>query len=385
MSLAAVPVAAVPVASLAATTPVASHNPRKECNFSRVSAWPIHNIIPPEKEGYCKGEDDVCPSIFIPLDRIYREMALYDPQGMSNFVLNIGARDGVAADPLYPLFQTFPETEAVLVELQHEWFAKLKKNYARFPKAHLVNKGIDLRNFNQVLRKPGRRHISSQSMDILKFDIDSCECHFLELMLAKDDGYFRAKVIQVELNHVLPPPLSFKDMCPRNNPGRSKGQRDVWGCSMQAAYDLVKPYGYLLLQYDWPDAVFVHESFQGAFPCLLQGNNEEIFRRNYWIGHDWAKQHYKRRRRAYYNTTWNEHIEETALSSFGNPRGTLEGIINQYKRLFLRNNPMWKEFAVSGSGVRATVATDKAGGFVIKWKAEEKLAEHTASPETPEI
>lgn len=345
---------------------------------------PTPRVDPPEEKGSCKSEKDVCPSIFLPLDRVWHELERSFPQQMSRFVLNIGAKDGVVADPLYVLFQAHPETEAVLVEPSKKSFSRLKSNYVGFQNAHLVNQGVDLRNFNQLLRKPGRVHDSSKPMDILKFDIDACECHMLELFLAVTDGYFRAKVIQIELNHVISPPLSYKDMCAENVVQRSSRSKDAWGCSMQAAYDVVKPYGYMLLQYDWPDAVFVHESYRDAFPCLLQGNPQEIFVRSFWLGHYWARQHYSRYRRFQDNKTWNNRIEHISLSSVLDPQGTLEGIINQFKPIW-SVRPLWIELAVSGTGVRATVATTETGDYVVKWKTEENLAEHRSSPERPEL
>ena len=51
----------------------------------------------------------------------------------------------------------------------------------------------------------------------------------------------------------------------------------------------MQPHGYELLQYDWPDAVFVHRNYSAAFPCLSKD-----FMRNYWIGFHHAREHYSR-------------------------------------------------------------------------------------------
>ena len=85
-------------------------------------------------------------------------------------------------------------------------------------------------------------------------------------------------------------------MCRNDVSGRSTGSQkglnlDVWGCSMQAAWDIVRPHGYLLLQYDWPDALFVHEAYAHMFPCLLRRHNMSD---GYWIGYDHASKHYER-------------------------------------------------------------------------------------------
>ena len=61
---------------------------------------------------------------------------------------------------------------------------------------------------------------------------------------------------------------------------------------MQAAFDIVRPHGYRLLQYDWPDAVFVHRNYAGAFPCFT-----DDFMRTYWVGYVHARAHYRRFRK----------------------------------------------------------------------------------------
>ena len=37
---------------------------------------------------------------------------------------------------------------------------------------------------------------------------------------------------------------------------------------MQAAVDVLRPHGYRLLQYDFPDAVFLQDAYIEAFPCV---------------------------------------------------------------------------------------------------------------------
>lgn len=117
---------------------------------------------------------------------------------------------------------------------------------------------------------------------LLRQDIDGCECHLLSLLLR--ERYFTAKVnivieptlthqhclcahslltaasgvhsvrwlqvVVVELNHYLPPPISYKAMCAGNDTSRSSRSFNAWGCSVQAAADTLRPHGYRLLQWD---------------------------------------------------------------------------------------------------------------------------------------
>ena len=54
---------------------------------------------------------------------------------------------------------------------------------------------------------------SGGSLDVLKLDIDGCECHVLQALLESD--WARPKVVHVEVNHALPPPLVYKVDAPK--------------------------------------------------------------------------------------------------------------------------------------------------------------------------
>lgn len=69
------------------------------------------------------------------------------------------------------------------------------------------------------------------------------------------------------------PPIGYMDRCERDTPGRSTSGGPIWGCSVQAAFDVVKAHGYVLLQWSWPDAVFVPAPMRrSAFPCLHEAD-----------------------------------------------------------------------------------------------------------------
>ena len=135
-------------------------------------------------------------------------------------------------------------------------FDALQAKYNRtFPHVLTAKRGIAPSTAVEDARA-GNPNDSGKSIDIIKIDIDSCECHILEVLLA--ERYYRAKIINVEVNHNLPPPIAYREFCVDDAFGRNggNGQIDVFGCSVQAAYDVLHPHGYELFQYDWPDAVF---------------------------------------------------------------------------------------------------------------------------------
>ena len=343
------------------------------------SDWPIRNVVPPLSQGSCKLELDVCPSIFLPLDRIFSDLMAFAPEQMSGYMQNVGAKDGLSADPLLQLLQVRPNLAGLAVEPSEKFFPQLKKNMAKFRNLRLLQKGIAPSTAVDVLRYGASAGQTPQSMDIFKLDIDGCECHVLEKLLA-GSGWRHPKIIQIELNHILPPPLSYKDMCQDDVWGRSttnityqtawfqasfikahhreamekaKLGKDVWGCSMQAAYDIVQPHGYELLQYDWPDAVFVHRNYSAAFPCLSKD-----FMRNYWIGFHHAREHYSRFTTFVTNKTFVASVTDLAQGAAHNPQSALESIVATGAKGWVKV-PLWIEMGVAGTPCRITVRRHK--------------------------
>lgn len=72
--------------------------------------------------------------------------------------LQVGAYDGVAGDPIYPLIERHA-LQGVLIEPQEDAFERLKTNYARFPHFHFVNAAIAAHDgFSNLYRiRPGAR------------------------------------------------------------------------------------------------------------------------------------------------------------------------------------------------------------------------------------
>jgi hypothetical protein len=324
--------------------------------------YPIQSVVPELAAGYCKEEADVCPSIFLPLDRVLADIALHAPDAMSRFVVNIGSKDGVSADPVYPVLVANPRTGGVFVEAGGDMLGKLAAHYApRFPNAQPVQSFVAPSNVAAVARGDAARARAAgvyptpaRSLDVLKIDIDGCDCHLLQVLLAEPDGFFAAKVVQIELNHVLPPPLAWRDMCLGDAPGRSGPSQDVWGCSMQAAWDLLRPLGYELLQYDWPDGVFVRSDLARlAFPCLMPADASagELYDRNYWVGREHAAAHYGRFKTHQSDRAFFASLERTARVAYAEPHAALKGLVAAMAGS-LNKRPLWVEVGVTLPGLR---------------------------------
>eukprot|EP00462_Mataza_sp_D1_P007026 CAMPEP_0175122408 /NCGR_PEP_ID=MMETSP0087-20121206/1699_1 /TAXON_ID=136419 /ORGANISM="Unknown Unknown, Strain D1" /LENGTH=424 /DNA_ID=CAMNT_0016404041 /DNA_START=65 /DNA_END=1336 /DNA_ORIENTATION=+ len=334
-------------------------------------AWPIHSVDPIIETGYCKHEKDVCPSIFLSLDRIWEEIKKMNPKSMSNYVVNLGSADGIDADPLYPLLDKYPDLiGGTFVESKPDWFAKLQNNYSpRFPKAQLRNLFLSPSTVASVV-KEGNTKDQDKTMDVLKVDTDGCDCHLLENLLKEESGYFHAKVIQVELNHHIVPPIAYKDMCKNDVYGRTAYyNKDIWGCSMQAAYDVVRPYGYVLLQHDWPDAVFIHSDFVNVFPCFFKDEHGPAasFMRNYWIGYEHARKHYERFPSHQDDKAMVARLPELASKAALDPQGVIKEIVEYMSNKWDKPNHGFQvNLGIAGTGV-AAIVTKPVSNIEIEW------------------
>jgi hypothetical protein len=154
------------------------------CDFEDYS--PIYLVSPPMEQGYCKQETDVCPSIFISLDRVWSEINKFASDKMSHFIMNIGANDGKSADPLFPLLEQMPEISGLYVEIVVDLVEKLEANMQPYANIEIVKVGIHPGNAVDLLK---REQHKAKGIDIFKIDIDSCECHILDVLM--QDKYFQ--------------------------------------------------------------------------------------------------------------------------------------------------------------------------------------------------
>jgi FkbM family methyltransferase len=91
--------------------------------------------------------------LFLDLDMVLSHYRVAHP-GVR--YLQVGAYDGVAGDPIYPLIERH-DLQGVLIEPQKDAFERLKTNYARFPHFHFVNAAVAAHNgFSNLYRiRPG--------------------------------------------------------------------------------------------------------------------------------------------------------------------------------------------------------------------------------------
>lgn len=200
---------------------------------------------------------------------------------------------------------------------------------------------------NDSIKRNAPYPTETKTMDVFKIDIDGCDCHVLEEMLK--DPFYRAKVIQVETNHHIPPPIAYQDMCKDDVPGRGTKSLDIWGCSVQAAMDIVEKYGYELLQHDWPDAVFLHSSFRETFVPLLGERPDRLtFIRNYYIGYHWAKENYSRFPWHQSNEDLVKSFVEMSTRAYMDPEGVLTELVRICEPLWSKK-PLWSKIWIANT------------------------------------
>jgi hypothetical protein len=132
-------------------------------------------------------------------------------------------------------------------------FAKLAYLYAGFS-CQLAKCRVTPENIVALLSA----HEIPRDFEFLNLDIDSYDLYVMEAMLA---GGYRPKVISMEINEAVPPPLFFAVQFD----GTNFWQGDhFFGCSAVAAATVVKPFGYNLESIQYNNALFVRGDLAGG-------------------------------------------------------------------------------------------------------------------------
>lgn len=116
------------------------------------------------------------------------------------------------------------------------------------------------------IKKYAQRHPHVQ-LDLLKVDIDNCDCCFVERILATG---LRPRLVHVEISILIPPPFVFRpvDYNAEFPHGRSPLDEMSGGarlghmsrfCSLSAYTEILEPFGYRLVQVAMFDALFASQ------------------------------------------------------------------------------------------------------------------------------
>lgn len=168
------------------------------------------------------------------------------------YVVDIAAADGFSQSSTLGFFKR-PDWSGLAVEMDPYKFATLAFIYAAFPNARLARGRVTPSNIKALLEC----YEVPKNFDLLNLDIDSYDLYVVQSMLAAD---FRPKVISMEINEKIPPPLFFTVDYDENHYWKMD---HFFGCSIQAAANTVKPFGYVLQNLVYNNAIFVRTDVAG--------------------------------------------------------------------------------------------------------------------------
>jgi hypothetical protein len=163
----------------------------------------------------------------------------------SGFVVDLAAGDGVSQSSTLFLFRD-AAWRGLAVELDATRFRRLAHAYRSFGDARLVQCKATPESVEELLVSQG----VPTDFEVLNLDLDSYDLSVAEALLRS----FRPRVISMEVNEKIPPPVHFA-VC--YDPDHVWREDHFYGCSLAAAAGLVKPHGYVLESLQYNNAFFV--------------------------------------------------------------------------------------------------------------------------------
>ena len=174
------------------------------------------------------------------------------PGNRTLYAVNFGARDGIGSggntDPSYPLFAELG-FHGLAVEADGQFLGALRHSLRGLP-VTVAKSFITVGNAVALIQGAGL-----SSVDVFKIDIDSFDCDVLPRVLRA----FRPAVVIAEYNVYFPPPIKMK-LVPSRMGYDSNKRGNIYECSIQYLNDdVMRPLGYVLLQLDWQNVIYVRE------------------------------------------------------------------------------------------------------------------------------
>ncbi|CAE7422765.1 unnamed protein product [Symbiodinium natans] len=187
-----------------------------------------------------------------------RRWALQGNAQLDTFV-NIGAREGVHEDPLYPLLQNPADVRfSLAVEMKPEFCEEHARNLPHVPllcmratKASVSEIVARLPDWLRGQKRPSADLLSLPRLDVLKVDVDGADCDIVASFLWR----VLAKFVVLEVCDAVPPPLRF---ALHDSEHLSWPPVAPWGCSLSYQVQLMKQFGLELVWYGAGNAIFAH-------------------------------------------------------------------------------------------------------------------------------
>ena len=186
------------------------------------------------------------------------------------FVVDVAASDGVGSSSTLGFFRDV-NWRGLAVEMDPDKFSKLAFVYAGFTNAKLARSRVTPSNVSMLMRG----FEVPPDFELLNLDIDSYDLYVIDELLK---GSFRPKVISMEINEKIPPPIFFTVNYDDAHYWRGD---HFFGCSLTAAASVVKAHGYILESVQYNNAVFVRADVAGTlFDDLSSDSAYDVGYRN---------------------------------------------------------------------------------------------------------
>ena len=174
----------------------------------------------------------------------------------NGYYVDIGASDGWTSSSTFP-FARSKNFSGLSVELDDKKFKKMQYIYKNFQNAHLSKTKVTPLNILDLLNE----FDVPQNFDIFNLDIDSYDLFVIKKLLES----YRPKIISMEINEKIPPPIYFTVTYDENH--FWKGD-DFFGCSLQAASEELSKFDYKLYTVLYNNAIFISKNTNINFPDL---------------------------------------------------------------------------------------------------------------------
>ncbi len=170
------------------------------------------------------------------------------------YVVDIAASDGVEQSCTLGFFRE-ANWGGLAVEMDPVKFSKLAFVYARFPNARLARCRVTPGNVIAILQG----FEVPVDFSLLNLDIDSYDLHVIDALLKSP---YRPKIISMEINEKIPPPIFFSVDFDESHFWKFD---HFFGCSLTAASQIVRPHGYVLESLQYNNAIFIRSELAKDF------------------------------------------------------------------------------------------------------------------------
>lgn len=166
-------------------------------------------------------------------------------QSKSDFLVDIGAADGVMASTTMPLLKK--GWQGVLIEGDPHRFRRLAAVSEDWTAVDLVRATVTPTNISTLLNSLS----VPLNVDLVNIDIDSFDLHVVDQMLS---GGYRPKLLSMEVNEIIPPEIWFSVL---PTFAYAEAEDHFFGCSLTAAEDVLGRHNYELVGFELNNAFFM--------------------------------------------------------------------------------------------------------------------------------